>query len=498
MSSLPTQFAGTGPCEGGAMVLLPCQSTNIGDSLKPLVLVAGESSSLRLSTDGRITVDYVDSYITRQASLAALEHSQGLLGGAAALCSGVVLSFDLMAAVVATHLSSAAAPYHIVVLPISDAPEAQEIPLWKLQLPTSATSEGQRLVLYSPKLRKAKLLSAPLPSDGILRLGPFGGELLVSPVDIVCENNRTWQIILLTPSKEITVRTEQLPQILPTPPPSPYDSPSDCGATGLEVLGVHPSGVQPSLDDATPHVRSPTPSSSHGGPRQSTHGRRQSLSMVLVRSLPARLVRAYLHAIFNVILWFWNAFIRALAVRLIGEGIPQVITHLLSLALAKTATTWRSRGPGGAPAPTSSGEPSDASQVSESGPTGAPSAAATGDAESSCRGDESARDATPNGLEARVRPEVGSLIATPSSLSPSLSPQKREEASRVVVSAGLLQERSSPTVLIHGLSPLRNLCGTFDGRALPSPSVTSLEDGVCLVEFTEVDGEGELKVSFEL
>ncbi len=475
------------------MVLLPHPPVNLGDSLKPLVLVAGGSSHLRLSVDGKITVDSVDPI--RQATVAALEHAQDLLGEVAALCNGVVLSFDSMTAVVATHQSGAAAPYHVVVLPVSDAPDVQTISLRKLQPPTPSTSEDQGLVLYSPKLRKAKLLNAPLPSDSFLHFGPSGGELFVSPVNVICENDRLWQVMLLTPSKQLTVRTESPAplQILPTPPPSP---PPDSSPVSGPALGVDQSSIQASGDDVTRPVHCPAPSSSNGGGGSgSTHRRRRSLSMMLVRSLPARLVRAYLHAIFNVVFWFWSVFAKAFAVRLTGEGIPQVVTRLLGLALAKTSA--RSTGTGGASAPTNGVEPSDATRASQHESTGAPSA--TDDSECNRGGHEGIPRATPNGSGAHVHP----LVHSPSSLPLPSGPKEHGEAlqtvPRVVVSAALLRERSSPaTMLIRGPGLVKDLCSTFNGTSLPPPSVTPLEDRFFLVEFTDLDGEGELKVSFEL
>ncbi|KAI1797630.1 hypothetical protein LXA43DRAFT_981306 [Ganoderma leucocontextum] len=480
-SSLPTQFGGTGSCEGRAMVLLPWLSTNLGDSLKPLVLVAGESSTLRLDVDGNITVDSVDS--TRRATLAALEHAQDLLEEAAALCHGAVLSFDSMSAVT--------------------------IPLQKLQLSTASTSECHGLVLFSPNLRKAKLQNAPLPSDGgFLQFGPSGGELLVSPASVVCENDRTWQVTLLTPARQFTVRTERpaAPQILPTPPPSPpaRDSSPASGRASSEVPDADHPSTKTSPDDMTRPVRSsPAPSSSSGGEaRRSTHRRRRSLSMVLVRSLPARLIRTYLHAIFNVVFWFWSVFAKAFAVRLIGEGIPQAITRLLGLALAKTAARSRTTGTSRASAPTNGVEPSDAARASRRESTRAPSATDDSNSDSSQEGDESIPHPTPNRLGARVHPEPDVPVAAPSSLPLSSGLKEQGEAlqsvPRVVVSAALLREQSSPTMLVRGPGLVKDLCGTFDGKPLPSPSVTPLEDGVFLVEFTELDGEGELKVSFEL
>ncbi|PIL29629.1 hypothetical protein GSI_08266 [Ganoderma sinense ZZ0214-1] len=500
-ASLPIQFAGTSPCEGKAMVLLPRLSANLGDSLNPLVLVAGESSSLCLSADGKIAVD--STGFAKRATLAVLGHAQDLLTESAALCHGVVLSFDSTAAVVATQQSGAAAPYHVVVLPVFHAWDMQTVSLRKLQLPMASTSEGQGLVLFSPKLRKAKLLNAPLPNDDFLRFGPSGGELLISPVSVVCGNDRTWQITLLTPSKQFTVRTEKtsVPQILPTPPPSPPAREPTFSplSVGSEVPGTAQPTIPTTRDDSARPVQSPAPSSDNGD--HSAHRRRRSLSMMLVRSFPARLVRAYLHAIFNMVFWFWSVFAKAVAVRLIGEGIPQAVTRFLGIALAKTAA--RSSGTrGGSSAPTNGVEPPDAT-VGASQRESTRASSAAGGSDSNRGGNETIALATPDGVGAQAHLESDVPVVAPSPL-PSSSGLKEHDRSllavaRAVVSAALPHERSSPpTMLICGPGLIKGLCGTLDGESLPPPSITLLDDGVNLVEFTGLDGEGELTVCFEL
>lgn len=485
------------------MVLLPRLSANLGESLKPLVLVAGESSSLHLSADGKIVVDSTNS--TKRATLATLQHAHELLAEAAASCHGVVLSFDSVTAVVATHQSGAGAPYHAVVLPVLEAPEVQTISLRNLQPPTTSTSEVQGLILFSPKLRKAKLLNTPLPNDHFLHFGPSGGELLVSPVTIVRENDRVWQVTLLTESKQFIARTEKppAPQILPTPPPSPpgRDSAFSPPLAGSEVPGTDQDSTLTSQEDLVRHVQTPSPSSSNGSrSRDSTHRRRRSLSMMLVRSLPTRLVRAYLHAIFNMVFWFWSVFAKAFVVRLVGEGIPQVITRLLGLAIAKTAA--RPTGTrGGSSVPSNGVEPSDAMQASKRKPTGAQSVA---DISEFSRGENgSIVHTTLNRLGAHVQPEPDVPSVSPSSLPSSSGSTKLSEelstAPRVVVSATLPRKRSFPaTMLLCGPSLVKNLCITFSGKSLPPPHINPLEDGIFLVEITGLDGEGELKVAFEL
>ncbi|TBU39585.1 hypothetical protein BD309DRAFT_901488 [Dichomitus squalens] len=495
-SSLPTQFSAPEPCNGSAMVLLPRLSPRLGDALKPLVLVASESASLRLTADGDISVDSIGK--DKRAVLGILEHSKDLLEKAAALSNGTVLAFDPASAVVAVRQSNAALPYHVIVLPVAEAVgKPSSIAVRKLQPLVEQSSGSHGLVLFSQKLRKAKVIDDSLSNDSnVLDFGPSGVDMILSPARIISENDRTWQVMLLSPSKHFTAQIEKpaAPEVPPTPPPSPpaVDSPFVPAPTQAPIseettVPTPPTGV------ARPVPTSPASGGNDGGARYVSRRRRSSLA--LIRNLPARLVRAYLHAIFNLVFWFWSVFFKAFAVRIVGERVPQTITRLLGYALSKTATRPSLTAGGAAPRNRIESTPSQ---------TPLEGSVRASQRDSSTIGGLIKRGGT-EGVSCGIKDGVGVPSGADTKFIPAPLPQRPSSAlhghpeARVVVSASLLRDSLSPSVIVRGQGPIRGLRAAFDGKTVPAPTVTPLGDDFHLVELTGLDGEeGQLEVSFEL
>ena len=308
-----------------ALILLPRGVHRGTNAPRPLALMGDKVTHLHLSSDGTLSVQ--PSGASGRISFTVLEHTSHLLEEALSSYGGTVLPHNPAVFAVATHHANATLPAHLLILPIADACQGSvSIPLRMLQ-PLMSNEHGKAgLVFFSPDTRKLKIVRGPVSGDDFVTLtvDSLGDTLVVSPVEIVRADDKTWSLSLLAPTNSVSWTVEGPQHTLPTPPPSP-------------------PAREPLRPDSVPTSPIPSAAPQTGPlPQRPQHRRRGSLA--LARNIPARLLRAYIHAVFNVIFWFWNVFLRAVVVRLIGEGLPRRISDILGFALAKTSSRARSPG----------------------------------------------------------------------------------------------------------------------------------------------------------
>ncbi|TFK89755.1 hypothetical protein K466DRAFT_597520 [Polyporus arcularius HHB13444] len=445
---VPTRVGDGLAVTSNALILLPRRPNGGTSALESVALVGNKSARLHLSSEGTLSVQ--SPGVIGRVSLSVLEHSFDLLEEALSAYSGTVASHNSASLAVATRHPNAALPLHLLVLPNSDAtPESVSIPLHVLQ-PLVADIRGKTgLVLFSPETRKLQALRGPLSGDEkALVDGASGGRFVVCPVEVVLVDDKTWAFSLLTSSKSVSCTVDRPEHPLPTPPPSPP-------ARGPSRAGSSPLCAIPA---ALPQVSAP--------PNVSQHRRRASLAFI--RNFPARLLRAYVHTVFNVVFWFWNVFFRALIARFLGEGLPSRISGILGLALSKTSP-----------------QPRTPDQLSKSA-----SEDERRQALSQTRPDRYARslDTPSNSDFPAPHPKHASRRHQSHPL---------RAVTHIVLSAILESGSELPFLVLQGDFP-KGLHAALDGKALPTPSAARAEDGIFLVEFAGLAAGGRLEVFFDL
>lgn len=453
-------------------MLLPRTPAREVNARRPLVIVTSGLSLLRFTLNG----DF--SFVAPgKATMGALEDSQDLLQEAVAPYNGDVLPCS-DAFAIAFRLPGALLPFQLLFLPfLGFAGASLSVPLQRLQPLLSEGSDSHGLVLYAPRLRRAQLVRASLSDEvGVLRIGPSGGEVMVSPIQLLRDNDRAWQISLLAPCRSVGVELDRSElNHLPTPPPSPP-------IRDPTPLVTHEQETDLPLVQESAAI--PSSTSAKAPPRSSL---RRRPSLVLVHNLPARLLRAYLHALFNIFFWFWNVFLKSLAVRVAGERLPRSISTIIEFALSKTAPR-RSFAHG-----------SRAPEAREaSGPRGPKSVGGSTTSTSDCV----ARHRSVN-----LHDDTAGYSYGRSELLRAPLPQHTSVVTRgcsafgprVVLSATLVRGDGQypPSLVLLGKTPIEQLHMTLDGAQLPPPSITSLGDDVYLVELDDATGNGSLEVSFD-
>lgn len=386
------------------------------------------------------------------------------------ICNGRLLAWDTTFVVLASRLAHAVQPFHVLVLPIAPSGPSS-VPLSVLQ-PLAAEMMSDDLALYSPQQRKARLLSTSALRDSgdLLCSGSGAEEVIVAPIHISRSSDKEWLVAFLAPCKEIAVKfeTSSPSELFPTPPPSPPHVPSTRNMNGAAGSSASSYATREESASAT--------SSSPGRTPRQQHRRTPSLS--LIRNLPARLLRAYLHTIFNVIFWFWDVFVRALAVRLLGEGVPRRISSILGFALSVTASRHRT-----AQNTRRTQEPETPRLAPRSGPP------------------SGARD-HPSHTSAWM-PDDRGLVASPQPQYPAQTrkePVSAQATQRIVLTAALVQNHDMPFVILRGPGAIGEVKAALDGTPLPSPSIVPLEDGAHLLMLgcVERGGDCRLEVSFDM
>ncbi|RPD63219.1 hypothetical protein L227DRAFT_573050 [Lentinus tigrinus ALCF2SS1-6] len=440
-AGIPTCLQDGEAVTSNALVLLPRRPT-CGISVPgPVALMGDKSTRLHLSSDGTLSIQ--PSGATGSISASDLEYSSELLQEALSAYGGTILLHNSAFLVIATHRTTAL-PLHLLVVPSLDATQDSVSLPWQTLQPLLSNAPGKiGLVLFSPRTSKLQIVRGPVLGDdsGALVVGFLGDAFVVSPVEIVSADEKTWLLGLLAPTNSVSWTIERPRHPLPTPPPSP-------------------PAREPSRPNSPPIA--PVPSVP---PQQPQHCRRASLT--LVRNLPARLLRAYVHAVFNVIFWFWNVFFRALVVRVIGERFPRRISDILGLVLSKTTSP--------APSP---------DQRLKSAP------------------EDKGRNALQDHAERHGRelgtPSASNLPAPkPKHVPPRHQSHPMQIVSHVVFSAILEGRSELPFLVLQGDLP-KGLHATLDGKALPTPTAVRSGDGIFLVKFAGLTGGGRLDVFLDL
>ncbi|KAI0823020.1 hypothetical protein BC628DRAFT_1454357 [Trametes gibbosa] len=300
--SLPTFTRAPEASEGLAMVLSPRSYTREVNVPRPLVFVASHSTTLKITEEGRIVLHSSSPFA--RVSFSVLEHSRELLDG--------VTAFDDALAVISCRAHDAQLPVHLIVLPMVDYIGAAE---WKGVVLSSLALETVEVLLEYPS------------ANGCLAIvGSSGCELLISPIQNVSAEESTIRLSLLTPHKDVSVKIDvPVAHTLPTPPSPPCshsatpiaeDSGHQQPRLSLRLhLRPHPYPARRREEAPAPAVSRPPPFA-----RRSPH-----------------IIRRYIHMVINVVFWFWSAFVRALATRVVGESVARRISGLIGLALVKTA-----------------------------------------------------------------------------------------------------------------------------------------------------------------
>ncbi|KAI0359125.1 hypothetical protein OH77DRAFT_1575685 [Trametes cingulata] len=468
--SLPTFTGAREASEGMAMVLSPRTYARDVNVPRPLVFVASHSTTLKISEQGKIVLHSSSPFA--RVSFSVLEHSRELLDGVAALCNGEVIAFDDDSAVLSCRRADAEHPIHLVVLPMSDhLGESAFIPLTSRALPKE-TSAWDGLVLSSPDMRVVKAVSAP-KSDGkpLAFIGSSGFQLVVAPLHELTVDSGVIRAALLTPHKDLALKVDRsVAQTLPTPPPSPPRSSAPIPAAAESRRSSSPS----------PKVSTPPPLSERRKTGGSPTSRRPP-SSALIRYQSPHLLRRYLHIILNIVFWFWNVFVRALAVRLFGESTTRRISGLLGLALVKTAPPASPRLTAGDRAKSSGGR---SAEVHEAPAIHSPTP-----------------DVPVSATEKAEQP----LVVAPSPQHALDVPRETHDvrpsqsSPRVVLSAVVPPHSSEgPILLLEGCDATKELRATVDGRNLSSQEATSVTDGIQLLRFDAPEAGGQLELSFGL
>ena len=479
------------------MALLPRPSKRGGAASKPLMLAASRSALVRLAPGGSITLDGEDS-AAGQVRLGALEHTSSLLHDAAALCNGVVMPCPSPCVAIATRAPGAALPFHVVALPTARSiPGPLHVPFRALQ-PLAAAEECDGLALFSPDLRKATIVRGPLAeAAGYLHFDYDGGEVIASPTQIVKTLGGSYELASLCACRDL--RTEVRAEVedssahaLPTPPPTPPArlSPS------IEDAAVQVSPVAEPEVETRPSSPSPTLSTD---PSSRPLTRRRT-ALALVRTIPARVLRAYIHALLNVLFWFWTSFLKSVVARMVGRSVPRRISSLLRSALLQTASrSRRGRSPG---TPRRESPPriercaSPESSASES-------VQSTGEWTLGGRVVE-VSDSVLGHMTPPLPGDLPVAVSSPQACYPSSSPapfQGTSTSPRVVISAALLPTQTSsatpPASFLWAGGPIKEPRATLDGMPLPAPSVVPMQGSMIIISVPEAVAGGQLEVSFE-
>ncbi|KAI0762657.1 hypothetical protein C8Q74DRAFT_1450815 [Fomes fomentarius] len=454
-----------------AVVLVPRASLRDGATPVPVVLAAKGSSSLRLTPDGTVS-QASHSTDTEQAVLGPLEYSLDLLVEVASVYNGIVQADD-SSITISSHPSEGIFPVQLFVLPVV-AVGSRSIHAPDLQSVIAPPPSGE-LLLFSPDTRRVNVLKPSSPV-GTLRdhVGSSGGEVLVSPIHVVDDNGNVWQVALFARHRDASLRIESasVKQHLPTPPPSPPAPVASVPNSEARQRSAQTEIGRQANESPSPPARSMQPH---------LPSNRSALSLALTRNLPVRLLRAYLHTLFNLIFWFWNVFLRALVVRLVGEGIPRRISSLFGLALSMTA---RSRSPT---------RREDRLRQERRMPGSSPSR-------------RNGIQATPVETSENAQMAASTVssynLHAPRAQRPSPAPDEQEASSftpsRLVFSAELTQGHAAPFIICRG-SGLIKARATLNGKVLHTPStLPAKDDAHTVLEFLDLSLEGRLEVSWDL
>ncbi|KAH9922000.1 uncharacterized protein BXZ73DRAFT_79797 [Epithele typhae] len=460
-NKFPAQTMNTETSVGSAVVLSP-KSYKRGVSVpEPLVIAASCPASVSISPDGTISVDAAGSL-----SFSSLKNAAGVLLDLAARRRGVFFVRDEVA-IFASPMAADSPPFHVLVMPLAEVTGPCAVPFAWLQPLISQPPEAEVLALYSPAQHQARVVRTSSEGRGSVLVDGSGGELLASPVLIVQNRNTMCYLAPLSAYKRINAMVEdRANHPLPTPPPSPPTRSSP--AMLASELPPTPSKVH--SPTPTPFVPSRPQLTSE---RRFSHRRRPSLS--LIRALPGRIIRSYIHTIFNVVAWFWSCFFKAITMRLIGEGIPRRISGVLGFLLVQTASS-RSR---------------DSTGIPESDP-------------SQARGEpkpEARKKVVESSGETRGAPVASTEPITAPQLThtSSFAPPKHEEShSRVTVTAEVAADVSTSAMFLWQGAITTKLGATLDGTPLPTPEIVSAGDDTYLVTISDATASGLLEVSFVL
>ncbi|OSD05951.1 hypothetical protein PYCCODRAFT_1404822 [Trametes coccinea BRFM310] len=464
-SGLPTFTRATEPSEGLAMVLSPRPYAREVNVLRPLVFVASDLTSLRISEQGKIVLHSSSPFA--RVSFSVLEHARELLDNVAALCDGQVAAFDDVSAIIACRVPDAELPAHLIVLPMADNLDGRSaVPLRLSALP-EAMSGWDSVVLAPPDLQTAKLVAGrSSKEDQLAFIGASGAHVVIAPVQEVTADSHVLRYAFLTPHQKLVAKVERsVAQALPTPPPSPPPSsaPSRIAADTL------PASSSDALAEATPLSRSHSPG--QGG--RATRARRPRSSALIPYNSP-HLIRRYLHMILNVVFWFWSVFARAISVRLIGENNTRRISGLIGLALMKTASPAVPKVCRGDAARTDRDEP----------------AAQCG-----------AVDDTP--LERPTAEDDQGHATTSSFKQPAPYPAQvlsDQASTHIVINALTFVSCDAEAPLLYLQSDTRIEVdeAILHGCGIPPPSTTKLDDGAQLLRFGAEYSGGELEVTLKI
>ncbi|KAI0670165.1 hypothetical protein C8Q78DRAFT_975880 [Trametes maxima] len=473
-SSIPA-FSGTvSGTEGQAMVLLPQPNLREVNVSRPLVFVASDSATLRITEQGKIILRSSSPFA--RVAFSVLEHSRELLKGITALCSGEVLALDDVSAVLSCRPAGADLPIHLIVLPAADnVGKRPAIPLWPSALPKEAAG-WDGLALSFPDLGTPKFISGPVAGrEQLAVLGTSGGELILAPVHTVDVGAGKWEAALLSPHKEPFVKVVRaVPETLPTPPPSPPLS-----------RASPPQPITPTPRDEIPAPYPGIAASATPSPPTSIYRRRERVSQLrrappssaLIPHRSPHTLRRYLHMLLNVVLWLWSVFVKALATRVVGESLTRRISGLIGLALLKTT-----------PPPSPRTDSDDRVEAREEA------------------GEEPMR--TPDTIDANGIPGVSMkeadespIVSIPSpqyAVRPVREPQGVTSPPHVSLAAIVpFQPLESLTLFLKGCGPLKEVHAKMGGKPGPQPTSTNFDDGLRLT-FEGIEEGGPLEVTINL
>ncbi|KAI0768550.1 hypothetical protein BD413DRAFT_479435 [Trametes elegans] len=469
-SSVPAFTQATEVDGAFALVLLPRPDTHAVNVPRPLVFVASHSTSLKITERGTIILNSSSPFA--RVSFSVLEHSKELLNGVAALSHGELLAFDRNSAVVASRLTDAGYPVHLLVLPMADDVTGRAVlPLRHDALPKEA-SEWDGLVLASPDVHYVKAVPQPIAEGELAWLGAASRHVIVAPYHAVVVDDSKVHVAILTSHEKLDVRVDRsVTHTLPTPPPSPPRSREPSPASSVS----HPR-TQPRNSPSSPAQPS-TPRQKRVRPATPLPVR--STSSALIRRQPTSVIRRYIHMVLNVFVWFWSGFVRAVATRIVGESTTRRVTGFLGLALLKTA-------PPAVPRASAEDRPEVLDETDE-------------EEDEDVQAEHAAHDAdAATEVPAERIIESVPAIQVLSDASPKASPSVQTRQ-RVVLSAILpSQLPESPVVFLAGEPSIKEVRTTVDGKASPSPSITSLDSGDRLLRLMPVATGGQLEITLDL
>ncbi|KAH9853125.1 hypothetical protein C2E23DRAFT_823358 [Lenzites betulinus] len=463
--SLPVFAQTPAGSEGLAMILSPKSYTREVNVPRPLVFVASHSTKLKITEEGRIVLHSSGPFA--RVSFSVLEHSRELLDGIAALGNGEVVTFDDVLAVISCRPPDAVLPIHLVVLPMVDSiGEHPTVPLQRHNLPKES-AEWKGAVLSSTDSQTVEVLHSEHLSedDCLVLIGSSGCELLVSPIQNISADGNTARLALLTPHRDVSIRADRpLSHSLLTPPPSPPSSHSPTPVVEEQPRPRTPSPSPP------PPTSAPAPRET---PRRTPRSRRAASSALIPRRSP-HVLRRYLHMLINVVFWFWSVFVRALAVRVVGEGVARRISGFIGLALVKTAPPTTPKAP-----PRDRVEERDLVEDT---------AAADSKSDS--------RDSAEVPVEVAV-PEVA--VPTPQYAAEIQPKVMVTDAASCMVFACTIppQESEDVVVLLQTNVGAREPRVTLDGEPVSLSAARALKDGLSLFRIGGAVEGGQLEITFE-